>query len=161
MSVWDAFLLYLMVKNVSTALPREVSFSLTLSCLCKTLTPTRANLVGQGLILSSKQVSTLLLTTLQPKFISNPKSCWLRPFSPSVWDVTWHYLHLTAGFLSSFGLLAWRHSRTTRDLTSPIPSLGYLVSYFSYWYRVSLPWKTGTAGNVDLILSGFYPDKWW
>lgn len=43
----------------------------------------------------------------------------------------------------------------------PHPSLGYLVSSFSYWFRVSLPWKTGTAENVDLILSGFSPDKWW
>lgn len=112
-----------MVKNVSTALPREVSFSLTLSCLCKTLTPTRANLVGQGLILSSKQVSTLLLTTLQPKFISNPKFCWLRPFSPSVWDVTWHYLHLTAGFLSSLGF--W---------------LGATLGPPETWHPPSLPW---------------------
>lgn len=119
MSMWDVFLLYLMIKNVCTSLPREVPFSLILSCPHKTLAPTRADLVGQGLISSGKQVPTLLLTTRQPKFVSNPTSCCLRPFPHSLWDVTWHYLHLTAGFLSSFGLLAWRHSQTTRDLTSP------------------------------------------
>lgn len=69
------------------------------------------------------------------------------------------YPHFLVGFRSTFWLLAWRLSQTTRDRHALLLHRG-IRFHSCYWFRVSLPWRTGTAGNVGLILSGFFPDKW-
>lgn len=143
-------------KNILKTLPREIPSSLILSCLHKKL----HYVPILGMRFDFFQEAEGLYTVPNHSARNKPQVLLFEAPSPQCLRC---YLSLStspAGFPSNSGLLTWGLFETTRDLASPSPSLGYLVSFFSYWFRVSLPWKTGTAGNADLILSGFSPDRW-
>lgn len=148
------------LKCLKNTIERIVSWSHADLCLWETFP-----LPGweSGLILSRKQEdSVLLLITLQHKWFPNPyKSLVLLVEVPPRLEIVPSIICMSVlvfPVLWVSGLVPVLDHQGPDILT---PSLGYLVSLFSYWCRISLPWRTGTAGNVNLILSGFSPDKWW